>query len=62
MAEIDEEVVFYTKADQIELNTRTNGDRLYINKLKLTQAQATSVAWLVNADGEIELEWNVKVK
>ncbi len=62
MAEIEEEVVFYTTADQVQFNTRTNGDKLHINKLKLTQAQATSVAWLVNADGSAELEFSIKVK
>lgn len=62
MAEIDEEVTFHTKADQIEFNTRTNGDRIHIRNLKLTQEQATSLAWLVNADDNAELEFQVKVK
>ena len=62
MAEIEEEVIFHTKADGIEFKTRTNGDTLFIHTLHLTQAQATSLAWLVNADDNAELEFQVKVK
>lgn len=62
MAEVEEEVTFHTKTDQVKFFTQTNGDKLNILNLKLTQTQATSVAWLVNADGQIELEWQVKVK
>ncbi len=61
MAEIPEEVVFFTSADQIEFTTRTNGDSVRIKKLKLTQEQATSLAFLVNADNKAELKWEVKV-
>ncbi len=62
MAEVEEEVIFHTKADGIEFKTRTNGDTLFIHTLKLTQKQATSLAWLVNADDHAELEFQVKVK
>lgn len=62
MAEVDEEVVFFTKIDQVKFFTQTNGDRINIVNLKLTQAQATSLAWLVNADNKAELEFQVKVK
>ena len=62
MAEIEEEVIFHTKADSIEFKTRTNGDTLFIHTLRLTQAQATSLTWLVNADNNAELEFQVKVK
>ncbi len=62
MADVEEELTFYTKADQVQFNTRTNGDILHINNLALTQAQATSMTWLVNADNEAELEFSVKVK
>lgn len=63
MAEVEEEVTFYTKADQVQFNTQTNGDAIRIKSLKLTQGQATSVAWLVNAKNSgVELEWQVKVK
>ena len=60
--EIEEEVTFHTKADGIEFKTRTNGDTIFIHKLYLTQAQATIMAWLVNADNNAELEFSVKVK
>ncbi len=62
MAEIDEEVIFQTKADQVGFFTRTNGDKLNIKNLKLNQGQAASLSWLVNADNQNELEWQVKVK
>ncbi len=62
MAEVEEEVTFHTKADQVLFNTQTNGDGVTLRRLKLSQAQATSLAWLVNADGNTELEWQVKVK
>ena len=62
MAEIDEEVVFHTKTDQVKFHTQTNGDDIHIKNLNLTQDQATSLAWLVNADGAVELEFQVKVK
>ncbi len=60
--EIEEEVTFHTKADGIEFKTRTNGDTIFIHNLYLTQEQATSLAWLVNADNNAELEFSVKVK
>ena len=62
MAEVEEELVFHTAADQLVFLTKTNGDSLRINDLKLTQTQATSMAWLVNANNAGELEINIKVK
>ncbi len=62
MAEVEEEVIFHTKADQVKFFTQTNGDKLNLLKLKLTQAQATSIAWLVNADNNAQLEFQIKVK
>lgn len=60
--EVEEEVTFFTKADQVDFNTKTNGDKIFIFNLDLSQAQATSMAWLVNADNNAELEFQVKVK
>ncbi len=62
MAEIEEELTFFTKVDGIEFKTKTNGDTIFIHTLHLSQAQATSLAWLVNADNNAELEFTVKVK
>lgn len=62
MAEVEEECVFHTKTDQVQFHTQTNGDSIRIKNLKLTQDQATSLAWLINADGNAELEFQVKVK
>ena len=60
--EVEEEVIFHTKTDQVRFFTQTNGDKLNLKNLKLSQAQATSLAWLINADNQNELEWQVKVK
>ena len=62
MAEVDEECTFYTGVDGVQFHTQTNGDTIRIKNLKLTQKQATSLAWLVNADGTAELEFQVKIK
>lgn len=62
MSEVEEECVFETTADQVEFTTQTNGDRIHIRNLKLTQAQSTSMAWLVNADNTAKLEFTVKIK
>ena len=62
MAEVDEECTFYTRADQVQFHTQTNGDTIRIKNLRLSQAQATSLAWLVNADNTGELEFQVKIK
>ena len=62
MADVEEECVFLTRADQVQFHTQTNGDSVRLKNLKLTQAQATSMAWLVNADGAAELEFHIKVK
>ena len=62
MAEVEEECVFHTRADQVQFHTQTNGDSVHLKNLKLSQAQATSLAWLVNADGTAELVFQVKVK
>ena len=62
MAEVEEELTFYTKADQLDFSTKTNGDKLFIHTLNLSQAQATTMTWLVNADNNAELEFTVKVK
>lgn len=60
MAEVEEECIFETKVDQVHFSTVTNGDKLNMKKLRLTQDQATSLAWLVNHSAV--LEWSVKVK
>lgn len=62
MAQVAETVTFYTKADQIHFQTRTNGDELHILNLKLDQDQATSVTWLINSDDEHELEVKIRIK
>lgn len=62
MPEIEEECIFNTRADQVQLLTRTNGDEIVIRGLNLNQAQASSLAWLINTDTVAELEFQIKVK
>lgn len=62
MAEINEICVFEVGVDQILFNTRTNGDSLRITGLRLTQEQATSLAWLINSGEETKLRIRIKVK
>ena len=62
MAEVNEICVFETKTDQVQFNTQTNGDTIRIKGLHLTQDQATSLAWLVNADNAAILKFRIKVK
>ncbi len=62
MPEIEEEVTFHTKADQVKMTTTTNGDILHIKGFHFTQEQAASMAWLINADDQGQLEFQVKVK
>lgn len=62
MAEVETECIFHTKADQVKFHTQTNGDDIRIKNLNLNQGQATSLAWLVNADETVELEFQVKIK
>ena len=62
MAQVEERVEFYTKADQIKFITKTNGDKVCIDKLELSRDQATSLAWLVNTDNNVRLRWEVKVE
>lgn len=62
MAEIEEECKFETMADQVQFRTQTNGDEIRIRTLKLSQAQAASLTWLVNADDDAVLEFQVKLK
>jgi len=62
MPEINETCEFETKADQIQFHTQTNGDKIRIDGIHLTQEQATSLAWLVNADDNAILKVEIKLK
>lgn len=60
MAEIEEEVVVVVPGpDQIRFQTQTNGDSLSFGRLELTQGQAASLAWLVNAGKSLEVQIKV---
>ena len=62
MPEVESECTFETKADQIQFKTQTNGDEIRLRGIHLTQGQATSMAWLVNAPVNAILEIQVRVK
>ena len=62
MPEVEDECTFYTTTDQIKFRTQTNGDEIRIRGIDLSQDQAASLAWLVNADGAVELEISIKIK
>lgn len=62
MAEINEICVFEVGVDQVLLSTRTNGDSLRVTGLRLTQEQATSLAWLINSGEETRLKIRIKIK
>ncbi len=62
MAEVSEICEFETTTDQIEFRTRTNGDEIRIRGIHLTQEQATSLAWLINADENAVLKIEIKLK
>jgi len=61
MAEIEEECKFVVRCDCVRLTTQTNGDTIIINDVNLSQAQATSLAWLINNNPSI-LEFEVKLQ
>ena len=61
MAEISEICEFCTRSDQVHFHTRTNGDNIHIKGIHLTQDQATNLAWLVNADDNVKLKFEIKL-
>ena len=62
MAEIIEDCKFETRTDQVRFTTMTNGDRVTMRVLELSQEQATSLAWLINSPPDTVLKWRVRVK
>lgn len=63
MAIINEKCEFYTKVDQVELRTNTSEDKIIVSRLNLSQEQAASLSWLINATGtNTELHFEIKVK
>ena len=62
MPEVEDECIFETTADQVQLLTKLNGDKITIKGLHLTQGEAASLAWLINAKDHIKLEFKVKIK
>jgi len=47
------------KADQAQLQTRTNGDTLIFSGLELGQEKAAILAWLVNSPNKLEVKVEV---
>ncbi len=62
MAEISEICVFVTKADSVNFDTSTNGDKLCISNLDLSKEQAASLAWLINHEATTNLKFRIKLE
>ena len=56
MPTIPDKCEFEVEADLIELKTRTNGDHIEIHKINLNQAQAASLAYLINHPNHLKIE------
>ena len=54
--------VFETSEDQTKFNTQTNGDMLRLQVSNMSAEMAASMTWLANQDGDVTLEWRVRVK
>ena len=62
MPEIENEVIFEVPVTSLYFATQCNGDKLVLSNLELTQQQATSLAWLVNAKPDTtKLEIQIKL-
>jgi len=58
--EIEEEVIFDVKADQIEFTTQANGDRIRMKGMQIPPDYAAALAYMIN--GKKVLEVQIKVK
>lgn len=56
MPQIPDSCEFEAKADQVELKTKTNGDRITIEHIKLKHENAAALAWLINHSNELKIE------
>ena len=52
--EIPDKATIIVGADQIDFNTKTNGDRLSIRGIDLDADNAATLAWLIN-NGEVKI-------
>ena len=60
MPTIPDKCEFDVAADQIEFRTKTNGDYIHIEGMKLGQGAAAILAWLVNTDNHLTIEIKLK--
>lgn len=56
MPQIPETCEFEVSADQIELNTKTNGEKICIEGVHMGQNAAATLAWLINTDNHLTIE------
>lgn len=54
--------VFVTGEDETKFNTQTNGDKLKILISNMSPEMAASLTWLTNQNGDVTLEWRVRIK
>ena len=60
MLEIPDVCEFEVAADQIELQTITNGENIAIKNISMTQNAVATLAWLINTDNHLTIEIKIK--
>lgn len=60
MATIPDTCEFEVKADQVRLQTQTNGDTIFIKGINLNKNQAAALAYLINTVDNHNLKIEVK--
>lgn len=56
MPQIPETCEFEVSADQLELHTKTNGEKICIEGITMGQNAAATLAWLINTDNHLKIE------
>jgi len=56
MPDLDDELEFVVKSDQLRYTTQTNGDVLVISGINFNSEQAGILAWLTNEQCNLEIE------
>ena len=62
MAEIEEELLITIESQNINFITQTEKDKIIIRDVVLTDAEAATLAWLINKTVGTELVLELKVK
>jgi len=62
MAEIEEELFITIESQNVNFITQTEKDKIIIRDVVLTDAEAATLAWLINKIAGTELVLELKVK